>query len=148
MSLIPGKVIRLVLREESRVNLAKSCIYSHEGSASSICSNTSTFGTFDTRSWITVRVLRTSLNTAEECTAPLEVDGVSLEGAAAGSTATLGTGFAAGALYAKRVLADVVTWTLTFRIGAAAFPIGVCLERVVRPRGLPAFTENQGTANG
>ena len=57
--------------------------------------------------------------------AVFEVDGV-----LAGAVVTLGTCFAAAALYAKL---DLYTWALTFKIKAAAFLTGAYLESVLRP---------------
>ena len=43
-------------------------------------------------------------------------------------------GFTAGSLCAKRDLAGINAWALTFVVGQAAFLIGTCLERVLRPQ--------------
>lgn len=70
-----------------------------------------------------------ALAAAEECTgkfAALEVVGASISG-----VATLGAGFATGALCVRRDVVKVDV--LTFRVGAAVFLTGACLKRVLRP---------------
>ena len=64
-------------------------------------------------------------------TAALEKDGASVVGAREGGLATLGTGFAAGALCAHWDELDV--WVLNFELWAATFLTVVCLKRVERP---------------
>ena len=63
--------------------------------------------------------------------AAIEEDGASVEGARTGFVATLGTGFAAGPLCARRD--EVDAWVLNFELWAAAFLTVACRKRTERP---------------